>query len=328
MSDKSEHMDWKAIKEFNERANLVELVTGRTETKKAGKGVMITCLNHSEDTGSLYVTANGAYCFGCAKHYSPYDLMMALDGRVDLERLAPEKKKKEPKTTYKPPTLEFVNAAHKALLSSKRQLEYLIEKRKLSLDILKEFKVGYITPPFRSYVNPRYSFPAWDFDGVLTTVGYRQDPIVEYHNEYPDNKRYVIHTGTQATIYNAHNLHSYSSVIHCGGQIDALSLLQYGINATGAMGEGTFKPEWATRYQNKKVIIALDNDEAGVKSAQHIKKLLPFAIIMEWGENVPQGYDINDAIRDENFGIRGIGQRVSCMESGGELHQREHRIAV
>jgi len=328
MSDRLERQNWKAIKEFNERANLVELVTGRTEAKKAGRGVMIPCLNHSESTGSLYVTANGAYCFGCGKHYSPYDLMMALDGKVDIERLAPEKKRKEPTVVYKPPTIALVNAAHKALMSSSRQLDYLVIGRGLSLEILKEFKVGYITPPFRSYVNPRFCFPAWDFEGKLTTMGYRQDPIVEYKNEYPDNKRYVIHTGTQSTIYNAHNLDSYSSVIHCGGQIDALSLLQHGINATGAMGEGTFKPEWATHYRNKKVIIALDNDEAGIKSAQHIKKLVTWATIMEWGENVPQGYDINDAIRDKNFGICGIGQRISNLESVGGLYQREYKVAA
>lgn len=280
---------------------------------------MIRCPFHNDHVASMYVTSDRAYCFACHKSYPPYLFVKTLENKqfADIVGMSGDYGPPKPPSVLpaRKPDAHAIEIAHKALMNSKCKLDYLIKERGLAKRIVVEYKIGYCTPPFRKYKLPRYVFPTWDADGVLVTAGYRQDPHLVYDDVYPENKKYVIHNGTASMLYNAHRLPGYGMVVHCGGQIDALSLLQYGINATGAMGEGTFKREWASLYEGKRVYILMDNDEAGRLAAQKIAGRISGAVILTWPEGVPDKYDVNAAINDKEFGIVGINgmlRRVGC----------------
>lgn len=115
-----------------------------------------------------------------------------------------------------------------------------------------KYKIGYFRPPLSSCRNPRFTFPAWDENGKLATVSYRQDPSIKYSSVGLDSKKYLNYPGAPLVMYNMHNIKHYDWFVYVGGQIDALSLLQYEIPAIGAIGEGTFNSRWASIIGNKK----------------------------------------------------------------------------
>jgi DNA primase len=284
--------------------NLVDFAKERVKWSRTGKGIMIECPFHDDSSPSMYVTPDYAYCFSCHRSFSPAQFLAKFGVTVDAEIIPT--RRDEPERPESRPSAKIIGVAHDALMHSPSKLAYLTVKRGISVDILREFMVGYLTPPFRKYTLPRYVFPAWNRTGELVTASYRQDPSIVYPDSYPENKKYVIHTGSKTMLYGAHMIGDSDWVVYCGGQIDALSLLQYGIPAVGAMGEGVFKAEWASMFHGKKTYILLDNDDAGKLGAIKASKVIPNATILEWPGWCPQKYDINAAINDKRLGIDGI----------------------
>jgi DNA primase len=278
--------------------DLRDFVTDYTPTKKVGSGVLINCPWHADNDPSMCVYYDHGFCFACGKHAKRTEIIAFFTKEVECTNYK-KYVKPQPKEM---PELEvserLIESAHRALLRSPEKLRYLVKERRIGINLICEYKIGYITPPFRKYQRPRFAFPSWDFSGKLRTVGYRQDPYINYGNEYPDNKKYVIHTGTRSMLYNAHRLKDYEYVIHCGGQIDALNLLQIGINATGSMGEGAFRESWAQHFAGKRVYILLDNDEAGRKASLRTQVMIPHAEIIYWNERTPDKYDVSDLVAD------------------------------
>ncbi len=66
----------------------------------------------------------------------------------------------------------------------------------------------------------------------------------------------------------------FGTIYLCEGAIDTLTLLGNGFNAVGIPGANSFKPEWVSLFRNKKVILCLDNDEAGKAGEKRISALL------------------------------------------------------
>lgn len=63
----------------------------------------------------------------------------------------------------------------------------------------------------------------------------------------------------------------------CEGEPDCLCALSHGLNAiTATGGAGTWRDEWAARFQGQEVVIAYDADLAGIKGALNLaKRLVP-----------------------------------------------------
>ncbi len=74
------------------------------------------------------------------------------------------------------------------------------------------------------------------------------------------------------SIYNSWNLKSYKDyVVITEGEIDCLTLLQFGINAVGSPGAALFKKDWIKLFDYiDKVYIAFDNDIAGIEGAKKL----------------------------------------------------------
>lgn len=298
-----------AIANFNRGFNLVEYAKQRMEWKQSGHGILVRCPFHQDHTPSMYVTPDMAYCFVCGQKYDAFAFVkgvekIATSSVLDKDVVRSSAPANVAKENH--PSSKFIELAHRTLLNTRRKLEYLTAKRGLSLDVIKEYKIGYIKPPFAKYKMPRYSFPAWNEYGQLVTCSYRKDPYMEYEDKYPENKKYVIHTGSKSMLYNMHNVQYYDWMVYCGGQIDALSLLQYGIPAIGAMGEGVFKTEWADTIRDRTVYILLDNDVAGRDGSERAARIIHNPVVVSWPTGFPSKYDVNAAINDTEFGIDGI----------------------
>ncbi|MDR2732279.1 MAG: toprim domain-containing protein [Fibromonadaceae bacterium] len=101
--------------------------------------------------------------------------------------------------------------------------------------------------------------------------------------------------GTVPFPYNREALDGKHGIIYlCEGAIDTLTLLGHGFNAVGIPGVNSFKPEWASLFKNKKVMLCLDNDTAGKAGEERISALLKEAGLetISFGL-LPEGEDIN-----------------------------------
>lgn len=60
----------------------------------------------------------------------------------------------------------------------------------------------------------------------------------------------------------------------CEGVVDTLTLLDRGFCAVGIPGVKSFKPEWASLFRNKRVILCLDQDKAGRSGTELVQGYL------------------------------------------------------
>jgi DNA primase len=285
--------------------NLVDVVKNRYKHSRTGHGVMICCPFHDDKNASMLVTSDYAYCFACGKGWTPKKFLRAIGVDSDNIYIPPVRvEREEIKRRY--PSSRAILAYEKMLWNLPEKLSFF-EARGIMLDVVRKYRIGYFRPPLRACKSPRFTFPAWDEDGKLITVSYRQDPSMQYSDTGNDSKKYLNYPGAPLVLYNMHSLRNYDWFVYVGGQIDALSLLQYDIPTVGAIGEGTFNSRWASAIGNKKVFILLDNDEAGRAGAKKVHSHLLDSVVVNWPEGLPDKYDINAAIMDRFFGIEEVG---------------------
>jgi len=80
--------------------------------------------------------------------------------------------------------------------------------------------------------------------------------------------------GASLALYNFWSLRKYADyVVITEGEIDCLTLLQFGINAVGSPGAGLFKASWKKFFsKTDKLYIAFDNDPAGIEGARKLSE--------------------------------------------------------
>lgn len=125
-----------------------------------------------------------------------------------------------------------------------------------------------------SYNGSHIVIPVIDWDGICQFNKLRRDP----RND--TGAKYLNETGATATLYNAFMNKASHEVVVTEGELDTLALQSAGfpsVSSTG--GAGTFKEEWADFFTDKDVYILYDYDEAGIKGALGVQKILPEAKI-------------------------------------------------
>lgn len=80
----------------------------------------------------------------------------------------------------------------------------------------------------------------------------------------------------------------------CEGVVDTLTALGKGFTAVGIPGVRSFKPEWISLFKNKKVVLCLDNDEAGRLGTEHLTEMFTGAGIDVARLELPEGQDVNE----------------------------------
>ena len=158
------------------------------------------------------------------------------------------------------------------------------------------------------------TFPVRDIEGHCLFVAKRSVKTKFFH--YPEGVEkplYGLYEIEQVTKYIDYNIHMYEfdkqgqlpriskvkEVIVCESMIDALTCWQYGKYAVALNGLGNnLQFKQLRELPCRKLIIATDNDEAGMKARERIKKNVTNKILTQY--MLPTGKkDINDLTLEE-----------------------------
>ncbi|MBQ7352993.1 MAG: DNA primase [Clostridia bacterium] len=309
------------IEDIKFRNNIETVISSYVNLKRAGSNFNGLCPFHSEKTPSFTVfpATQSFYCFGCGAGGDAITFTMRMENLDYLSAVKllasrsgislPEDsnitgKKEVGRQRIIDMNKDAARFFHSMLLDEKigePGREYIIDKRGLSMPIIKHFGIGYAPNSFASLhdhlkklgysdeemitgflcarskknnsvfdlFRDRVIFPIFDITGnVIAFGGRRLDGIKELK---------YLHTNDTPAFKKSKNLyalnfaknHGSDSMILCEGYMDVIALHASGFeNAVATLGTA-ITPEQArvfSRY-TKKVIISYDNDEAGQRAA-------------------------------------------------------------
>lgn len=166
-------------------------------------------------------------------------------------------------------------------------------QRRLTDPIIDKYDVGYDAhhvPAGRKKELPCITFPIRDINGNTVSICRRSI----------EGKYFNMPTGVDKPIYGIYELpKDAKEVIICESIFNALTCVVYGHPALALLGTGS-GPQINTlkRLGIPNYILCLDNDEAGNKGADKLKKALKNTSIV-WTMHVPVGKDANDLSYEE-----------------------------
>jgi len=98
------------------------------------------------------------------------------------------------------------------------------------------------------------------------------------------------------------------------GEFDAMTLSQAGVTAYGISGVNGFKDEFKKFFENKDVILAFDNDEAGKRATTNIAEILKETVNSLQSLIFPEGIkDCNECLKK---GINVLGLNTTILKEG------------
>jgi len=168
----------------------------------------------------------------------------------------------------KPDELPNIETCHAALLSDADTMDYLLNVRGFTKEIIAQQKLGLKDKVyFRKAGETRaLVIPYLSVEGNVTFVKYRSLP--------PAEKDFTCPKGYEAGLYNAPALHDEcKEIIMVEGEADTLALLSHGVTGVvGVPGAGVRKTEWIEILDrvNPVVYILYDSDQAGTKGSQEL----------------------------------------------------------
>lgn len=285
---------------------------GGLELGDGGVGQYLAFCPFHENTNTPALnirTTDGVFhCFGCGVKGSVYDFYirkLGLKGaegakfKKALHAIAEFAGVDVPKSG---PELDdaLVKEWHTALLKDPARVKWFWDKRGLTLDTLKKYKLG--------WDGERYTIPVWDAEGNLVNVRrYKPNAPAQY-------KMLGITGHNSMRIFNPHVFGKGKTIYLCEGELDCLLLLQHGFNATTVTsGVGNWDPVWTQLFAKEDVVLVYDNDAAGVKGTQKIGRLLlsveATVRTVEWPEGFKTKGDVTDYIVEEH------GDMAALLES-------------
>lgn len=304
------------IDELNQRTDIVELVGEYVKLSKKGNNYWGLCPFHSEKTASFSVTADKqiCYCFSCRKGGSAIYFLMEVAGlpfidavkelakranmEVPEERGNPEGRKRRERLLQL--NKEAARFYHNQLMaeSGASGREYLFEKRKLSLNTVKKFGLGWAPDGWdnlqkamlelgytkgemlylgllvdgkngRVYdrFRGRVMFPIIDLRGDVIGFGGRvlDDSTPKYLNSSDSE---IFNKKRNVFALNLAKKSKIGRIILTEGYMDTIALHQAGFDGAVATLGTAFTVEQVrliTRFTDE-VVIAYDSDVAGVSA--------------------------------------------------------------
>ena len=205
-------------------------------------------------------------------------------------------------------TLPDVEEAHQMLLGDTGAMDYLVNNRGFSIDIIKERKLGIIPERyFKEAGKVKALVYPYLVNGNCVFVHYRTLPDTAHPGAVP--KGFSSPIGWTAPLYNGEILREgLKDVTFVEGEANTIAALDKGItNICGVPGANFKKADWIVTIDElglEKIYICYDKDHAGQTAAQEIAKrigidkcwkidLPDFDVTTEFGE-VRKGKDLNE----------------------------------
>ncbi len=234
------------------------------------RGVCPFC-KHPEDF-SVNVETGQFKCFysGCAVEGDVFDFLMKLknltfpEAKKKLEKYEiyplrddPSPHKKESKKE-KPSLPDYqIRGYCKALTGE--GLKFLRDVRGLSGEVIDKYRLGYYK------TKKRFAIPVIQGDRCVNIRLYSPDK---------EPKILPISSGRSIQLYPEEQLQN-KEVWLCEGEFDALCGISHGLNCiTVTGGAGSWRKEFTSLFQNKRVYIVYDCDEGGRKGAERVAEIL------------------------------------------------------
>lgn len=172
---------------------------------------------------------------------------------------------------------------HERLLGDQEGLRYVTEKRGVSIDAVRHFKIGLEVDRNGS----RWlTIPHFE-KGKLANIKSRSLP--------PAEKTFRRVKGCRSVLFNVDALKDQEEAFLCEGELDAVTLWDRGIKNVVATttGAGSFDPEWIDQLQAvKRIVLVYDPDEPGQKGAREVARRLGYDRC--FNVVLPDGQDVNE----------------------------------
>lgn len=237
--------------------------------------------------------------------------------------------------------LPDVDALHEALMADEDALDYLVNGRGFSRDIIVKTKLGLTKRYFKGIGEVRALVYPYFVGNNCIFVHYRSLP--------PSDKAFSSPSGHDAPLYNGTILQDgLKELVMVEGEANVIAALDHGLNGlVGVPGANFKKALWMEKLDSlgiEKVYICYDNDKVGQKAAQTLaskigiercyKVVLPqFTYIGDKGE-VQNGKDINEwfvhgngtkelfeqlLIEAKLFDVQGVSSAIDALQEVEDL---------
>lgn len=153
----------------------------------------------------------------------------------------------------------IVEAMNFRLLNSEPRIQWLTERRGLTMDTIEKFKLG--------HDGQRYYIPVRDGEGRLVNIRrYMPDARKSHEKMISWREGYG-----KARLFPIDHLTDGQPIFLFEGEMDCLLAQQLGLNAlTTTGGAGTWRDQWNLLFVGRDVVICYDADEAGRRGAHAV----------------------------------------------------------
>lgn len=346
------HIPQSFIDELLTRTDIVQIIDPHVPLKKSGSNYSALCPFHNEKTPSFSVSATKQfyYCFGCGASGNAIGFLMQyshLSFIEAIEALATQTGLKIPqeisphhdhinKLTPAYELMEQIALFYEQQLKiSEKAMEYVKEKRNLSIQTLQQFNIGYAPPGWNNLLHAvgeqntellhtagmlikkndadyydrfrdRIMFPIRDKRGRIVGFGgrvLRSEDTPKYLNS-PETP--LFHKSQELYgLYEALKQHStLKQLVVVEGYMDVVALAQHEIHyAVATLGTAITAQHIQRLFQIcPQVIFCLDGDNAGRQAAWRALEVILPVLREEWQVSfmfLPNSEDPDSLIRKE-----------------------------
>lgn len=237
------------------------------------------------------------YCFGCKETHSLPDVIthcLHVNGRAWLLENFDGTSIEERKVEFNLPTKDTkkITYVDKNILAKYRFTHPYMFERKLNLDTIRRFDIGYDSE------NDCITFPNRDPEGNILFIATRSIKTKFFH--YPE--------GVDKPVYGLYEIYremkkgiEINEVYVCESMLDALAIWSHGKYAIALNGTGsTYQYDIIKKSNLRFLILATDNDDAGKKARERFRKGVTNKIIKEISyDSYGECKDINDMTKDQ-----------------------------
>ena len=330
-----------SLQRLKERVDLVELVRGYVDLKRAGASYKACCPFHDEKTPSFVIQKGDTHfhCFGCQAHGDAIEFLMrhqqlsfveaveTLGERfgVTLERT--EEEKGPSRAKLKELLNTSAEAYHQRLLHDEEAMNYLanrgldrsfVERFRLGLApgepmvqgdrfLLKE--AGLLTKDGRrDFFRERILFPICDATGSVIGFSGRKYRESTFGGKYVNSPETPLFRKSRVLFGLHHSRRRIAKEKRClvvEGQIDALRLIHAGWDLAVA-GQGTAfgsgQVEELVKLGVRKAMLLMDGDSAGREAARKIGDLFQREGVEVRVARLPEGQDPDTTLNEGGIG--------------------------